>query len=77
MNTRAYPIPHHPLCKIQSRKDIGFKILPHQLNGDLRHGSPLADAGVIHQNFKLQFEGVCHIIRVEQIELLDSLVFPA
>src|ERR1700728_3670001 len=77
VNTRGHPIPYYALRKIQSREDIGFEILSHQLNGDFRHGSPLADASVVHQNVELKFEYVCHIVRVEQVELLDFECFEA
>src|ERR1700722_2174711 len=77
LNARGHPVPHYALRKIQSREDICFKILPHQINGNLGHGSPLADASVVHQNVELQFECMCHVVLVEQVELLDAQCFEA
>ncbi len=58
--------------KIQSREDIYFKVLPHQVNGNFKDRPSLADAGVVHQNVELNLERVFNNIRVPQIEFLDS-----
>jgi hypothetical protein len=72
VNPARNPVFHDTLGQRERRKDVVLEVVPHEIERDLGDRAAFADARVIDENVKIPIAGARDIVRVEQVELLDT-----
>ena len=62
------------LCQHQRGENVGLEIAAHELDRDPRHGAAFAHAGVVEQDIDVPGVSLGYIVRVVEIQLLDSKI---
>jgi hypothetical protein len=66
------PVFHHTLGQGERPKDVDLEVASHKIERDLGDRTALADARIVHENVEIPFAAARNIIRVEEVELLDT-----
>jgi hypothetical protein len=66
------PVFHDTLGQRERRKDVDLEVASHEIERDLGDRAALADARVVDENVEIPIAAARDIIRIEQVELLDT-----
>ena len=72
MDPARNPVFHDTLGQGERRKDVDLEVASHEIERDLGDRAAFADARVIDENVEIPFAGARDIVRIEQVELLDT-----